>query len=85
MRDFADKIIDLYKEKNWKEIIAKYHDHPERSKVLWVFPTEDNFRFLKECLDSLSCHKIVSVGCGTGLLEWMITESTGKLQCFFYY
>lgn len=80
MRDsFADDIINLYKEKNWKEIIAQYHDHPERSKVLWVFPTENNFQFLKECLDGAACDKILSVGCGTGLLEWMICEATGKL------
>ncbi|XP_021195543.3 uncharacterized protein LOC110380015 [Helicoverpa armigera] len=75
--DIVADITELYKENNWKEIVHRYHDHPDRNKVLWVYPSEENFEFVKNCLAELSCERVVSVGCGSGLLEWMITEATG--------
>lgn len=76
--DIVSSITDLYKENNWKEIIHKYHDHPDRNKLLWVYPSEENFEFMKKCLNNLCCSRILSVGCGSGLLEWIITQATGK-------
>ncbi|KAJ8724613.1 hypothetical protein PYW08_016087 [Mythimna loreyi] len=75
--DIVAAITDLYKDSNWKEIVHRYHDHPERNKLLWVYPSENDFSFVKKCLQELQCDRIVSIGCGTGLLEWMITEATG--------
>ncbi|CAB3246978.1 unnamed protein product [Arctia plantaginis] len=75
--DIVPSITDLYKENNWKEIVHKYHDHPDRNKLLWVYPSEENFEFLKLCLNNLCCDRIFSVGCGSGLLEWMVTQATG--------
>ncbi|CAG9787436.1 unnamed protein product [Diatraea saccharalis] len=75
--NLVNDVIVLYKDKKWRDIVEKYHDHPERNKLLWVYPSENNFRFIKECLQQLGCDKIMSVGCGSGLLEWMITQATG--------
>ncbi|XP_049870580.1 uncharacterized protein LOC126370002 [Pectinophora gossypiella] len=76
MKDI-ENVVNLYKERNWKEIVESYHNHPDRSKLLWVFPSLDNFEFIKNCLESLKCSRILSIGCGSGLLEWLITEATG--------
>lgn len=81
--DLVSSITDLYKENNWKEIVHKYHDHPDRNKLLWVYPSEENFEFIKKSLVELKCDRIVSVGCGSGLLEWMITEATGKYYVLY--
>ncbi|KAL0831785.1 hypothetical protein ABMA28_001323 [Loxostege sticticalis] len=75
--NLVNDIIDLQREKKWKEIVERYHDHPDRNKLLWVFPSKENFEFLKERLQRLCCDGVLSVGCGSGLLEWMITEATG--------
>ncbi|XP_022826116.1 uncharacterized protein LOC111356103 [Spodoptera litura] len=75
--DIVADIQDLYKDNKWREIVARYHDHPERNKVLWVYPSEGNFSFVENCLAELGCDRIVSIGCGSGLLEWMITQATG--------
>lgn len=83
MEDITNEVIALYKEKNWKDIVEKYHDHPDRSSLLWVYPTEENFEFLRQSLGDLKCDSILSVGCGSGLLEWMITEATGKQASVF--
>lgn len=82
--NFANSVIDLYKEKNWRDIVERFHDHPDRSKLLWVFPTVDNFEFLKKCVEKFGCDRILSIGCGSGLLEWMTSEATGKFIRFLF-
>lgn len=77
--NFVNNVIELYKNGQWQEITERYHDYPERNKLLWVFPSEGNFRFLRTCLADLNCDEIISVGCGSGLLEWMIVQATGKV------
>ncbi|KAL4703196.1 hypothetical protein ACJJTC_004872 [Scirpophaga incertulas] len=77
MDNFISVIEELYKSKNWKKIVETYHNHPERNRVLWVYPSEENFVFLKACLNELHNDSVLSIGCGSGLLEWMITEATG--------
>lgn len=78
-------IITLYQGGDWREIVKTCHDHPERSRVLWVFPSEENFRFLGDCVRSLGCDRVLSVGCGSGLLEWMIIQATGKFNLMLAY
>lgn len=78
--DIVTTAIQLYNNKNWRKITEKFYEHPKRNKLLWVFPSEDNLTFLGECLKELRCDKVLSIGCGSGLLEWMITEATGELE-----
>lgn len=73
-----NEVTALCKEKKWREIGDMFHEHPDRNKLLWVFPSEENFRFLAECVKELGCEKVLSIGCGSGLLEWMFTEATGE-------
>ncbi|XP_063827087.1 uncharacterized protein LOC135076591 [Ostrinia nubilalis] len=75
--NLVNDVVELYKEKKWKDIVEKYHDHPDRNKLLWVFPSEENLSFLRKHLQRLRCDKVLSIGCGSGLLEWIITEATG--------
>lgn len=78
--NIVNTITELYKENKWKEIAEKYHDHPERNKLLWVYPNEENFSFLRQCLNELGSKEVVSIGCGSGLLEWMMNQATGMLS-----
>lgn len=78
MEEIVEEVTELYKQGDWKTIVKKFRTHPNRNKVLWVFPTEENFKFIGSCMVKLNCEAIVSVGCGSGLLEWMITEATGE-------
>lgn len=78
--DLVNNVLELYKERNWKAIVNNYRDHPDRNKLLWVYPTEENFKFIDKCMTLLKCETILSIGCGSGLLEWMIKEATGKVN-----
>lgn len=44
---------------------------------LWVRPSEDNLHFIKEQTVNAGCCQLVSIGCGSGLLEWLIHTATG--------
>ncbi|CAH2085840.1 unnamed protein product [Euphydryas editha] len=77
MENIVEEVTELYKQGDWRTIVNKFRSHPNRNKVLWVFPTEENFKFIANCMLELKCETILSVGCGSGLLEWMITEATG--------
>ncbi|XP_063373716.1 uncharacterized protein LOC134661525 [Cydia amplana] len=75
--NIVNHILCLHKQGKWKEICDSFHDHPDRSKVLWVFPSEENFAFIGDSVREMGCDRVLSVGCGSGLLEWMITRATG--------
>ena len=75
----ADIIQSLAGEKNWKEIIRVGSALPleEKKRILWAWPTEQNLNFLRSTLNELNLQTVLSIGCGTGLLEWIVKESTG--------
>lgn len=80
--------LDLYKEiyyltqeetKNWRQVL-KYGEGLElnsKRKLLWTWPTEKYLQNLKYLLGELDIKDILSIGCGSGLLEWLLTESLG--------
>jgi hypothetical protein len=47
-------------------------------RYLWVRPSEDNLQFIKQQIVKAGCCQLVSIGCGSGLLEWLIHAATGK-------
>lgn len=50
----------------------------ERSRYLWAWPDDNILKFLKHNLQKLSIKRILSVGCGSGLLEWIIQQYCGE-------
>ncbi|CAK1543808.1 unnamed protein product [Leptosia nina] len=73
---FVTSVLDLYQKGDWKNIVETYNKYPGRNKLLWVFPSEENFVFIRKTLKMLSCDRVLSIGCGSGLLEWMIFKAT---------
>ncbi|XP_031328524.1 uncharacterized protein LOC116159638 isoform X2 [Photinus pyralis] len=42
------------------------------TKLLWVWPTKKNLQFVQGVIEKYNLKGIISIGCGTGLLEWLI-------------
>lgn len=53
----------------------------ERSRYLWAWPDNNILKLLKHELQKLSIKRILSVGCGSGLLEWIIQQYCSKCFC----
>ncbi|XP_069676558.1 uncharacterized protein [Periplaneta americana] len=43
---------------------------------LWVRPSEENLHFIEQQTLKYGCSRLVSIGCGSGLLEWLIHKAT---------
>ncbi|XP_055632045.1 uncharacterized protein LOC129771921 [Toxorhynchites rutilus septentrionalis] len=82
-RSAAEKIEhaigDCVASKNWKKVIDLGQALPidKRVKFLWVWPRQQDLHRIRIGLNDLNISRVISIGCGTGLLEWLITRATG--------
>lgn len=78
----ADMLYNLTtnSEKSWQKLLqfGETLSLDEKRKFLWTWPTSGNIKTLKHILAALKINSILSIGCGSGLLEWIIKESIGK-------
>lgn len=79
MEDLEDRLINFTEKRNWKEVIklGECYALTEKSRFSWAWPSEDCLTNLKQVLQRNSVGSILSIGCGSGLLEWILKESTG--------
>ncbi|XP_066249053.1 uncharacterized protein [Euwallacea similis] len=78
---FLEKIRSLQRLGDWRSILNLNNegslDDFKRRKLLWAWPTEDNLAFLCAFFSRHEITGVMSVGCGCGLLEWIIEEYSG--------
>ncbi|XP_017472267.1 PREDICTED: uncharacterized protein LOC108363415 [Rhagoletis zephyria] len=65
--------------KDWRKWLAlgESLDFGQRCSLMWIWPTEDELQKLGSVLKVNKIVHILSVGCGSGLLEWIIKECLG--------
>lgn len=64
----------------WPSVCAlgERYERSERSRYLWAWPTRRGIRTLGLTLRRLDCEHVLSIGCGAGLLEWLLQQSCGE-------
>lgn len=82
-----EKVVNLYNENKWRDIIELLNncDIENSRQLLWVSPNFKNLSWIKNIICETNLKGIVSVGCGSGLLEWLIQQNCGKDNCFFLF
>lgn len=72
-------MCELSAMENWQGVIdiCASFSADEKSKFLWAWPTAECLAFLRSLLIENGITAILSIGCGSGLLEWMIQKSSG--------
>lgn len=80
MEGLEGQLLKLTAMHDWRKIIelSKSYTLNEKSRFLWAWPSENCFKKLKKVLDKNCVQSILSVGCGSGLLEWILEETTGS-------
>jgi len=74
---FQQAVQELHQNGDWQGIIELYEQGMVDTNILWYQPCFDAINFLRDSLLHFSVKSVTSVGCGTGLLEWLISLSTG--------
>lgn len=72
-------LVSLSSENDWHGVIeaGKHFDVNEKSKFLWAWPNIECFEWLKTILNGNNIEAVLSIGCGSGLLEWLISKING--------
>lgn len=72
-------LVNLSSADDWRGVIeaGNRFNIEEKSKFLWAWPTVECFQWLNAILVDNHIGSILSIGCGSGLLEWLIKKTTG--------
>ncbi|XP_055692193.1 uncharacterized protein LOC129795130 [Lutzomyia longipalpis] len=62
---------------DWQSVLTSVSAIPDeqRRSFSWIWPTESCLEDLRECFRAHGIHNVLSIGCGSGLLEWILQES----------
>ncbi|XP_059611739.1 uncharacterized protein LOC132258429 [Phlebotomus argentipes] len=65
--------------KDWREVleVVAQASVDERRKFSWIWPSEECVENLQRSLKTCGISCLLSIGCGSGLFEWIIQESCG--------
>lgn len=79
MSTLEDRLVSLSSANDWHGVIeaGQHFDVNEKSKFLWAWPNIECFDWLQTVLNRNHTKAILSVGCGSGLLEWLISKTCG--------
>ncbi|XP_017009116.2 uncharacterized protein [Drosophila takahashii] len=71
--------------RNWRKLLALGDslDQQLKRKLLWMWPTSVDLDYFNQLLAMHHIHRILSIGCGSGLLEWLMTASGGRKVSMF--
>lgn len=79
VEDVEKIIVTLYNNHNWKDIVnlASLIDHSKQYRLFWILPTLDDLNWITEILNAHKVSGVVSIGCGCGLIEWLLQSFSG--------
>lgn len=79
MESLELQLLEFIATHDWKKIIqlSECYSLNEKSRFLWAWPSENSLHKLKNVLQRNCVQSILSIGCGSGLLEWILEETTG--------
>lgn len=77
------QLCELSSVDDWRGVIDICATFPinEKSKFLWAWPTVDCLAYLRDHLIANDIRAILSIGCGSGLLEWIIRQACDVNVC----
>ncbi|XP_065344482.1 uncharacterized protein LOC135942343 [Cloeon dipterum] len=72
IHDLKEEMKDFFENDNWRGAINYLCDGEHKPLLLWPRPTNASIDFIDNHLKRHKISKLVSLGCGTGLFEWII-------------
>lgn len=78
--DIDENILSLYNAQKWEEIasLSFASDNFKHSRLSWVLPDISDLYWINDIIRKYNLSGIASIGCGCGLLEWLLQKCSGK-------
>ena len=70
--DRKNRILGYITNGNKQEVLSNLCNEPRDSMLIWITPTAELQRVIKSNVTSYAFNGVCSVGCGTGILEWLL-------------
>lgn len=79
VEDIEKTILALYNNHNWKDIVnlASIIDNSKQYRFFWILPTLNDLNWITTILKKNKTLGVVSIGCGCGLIEWLLQKYSG--------
>jgi len=78
--DIDENILSLYNAQKWEEIatLSSVSDNFKSSRLSWILPDMSDLYWINDIVRKYNLSGIASIGCGCGLLEWLLQKCSGK-------
>lgn len=78
---FEEELLKLFHRGEWRSVIElrDRFSRKEMNRSLWAWPTFQSLDSLRKVLVRHRCQRVLSIGCGSGLLEWLLQSASGSL------
>lgn len=75
-----EQVCKLHSRGQWERIInlETNEGNDEGRRLLWFWPSLNDLDWIKSVIEDYQLKGIASIGCGSGLLEWIIQQYSGK-------
>lgn len=80
--NYRDEINEIARKCDWRKVldVSKKYGFNITHEFMWCYPTVQCTESLKQLwLQKLNIKTILSVGCGSGLMELILREAIGSL------
>ncbi|XP_054290333.1 uncharacterized protein LOC129005466 [Macrosteles quadrilineatus] len=77
MASIREAINQLFKQGDWQTALDVQTTSDDYNTVLWIRPTLADLHFIYAAMKSRGLNLLISIGCGSGFLEWVLASATG--------
>lgn len=80
--NIEENILSLYNARKWRDIAALSSTAKDlrTCRLSWVLPDVSDLHWIDDIVRRYNLPGIASVGCGCGLLEWLLEKYSGKFS-----
>ncbi|XP_072752507.1 uncharacterized protein [Anoplolepis gracilipes] len=75
--NIEENIISLYNVQKWEEITALSCTTNDLRRLSWILPDLNDLYWMNNIIRKYKLFGIASIGCGCGLLEWLLQKYSG--------
>lgn len=82
--NYQNEIQESVRKRDWRKILfsSKKYGFDLTHQFMWCYPTSSCIEFLKVLWKNFDIKNILSIGCGSGLMEFILKEAIGLILKF---